>query len=205
MPPGDHAGETVARAEDDHGDPYPGEPASEREDRAYALTPTGADGLASEDPSKQVLAREAILERYKAVGHGLASVALTGVNRESDPGAMAMRLLGKTRFDGAVVALAHQVDLKLTRALTVGKRPVEGEAYPAAYALAQIGMPSVPWMSKNLAESDDETVRDRSAWVINTVLMGKKSAARVFLEDAIKEAQDDKQRDRLVAAREFFE
>jgi hypothetical protein len=66
-------------------------------------------------------------------------------------------------------------------------------------------MPSVPAMLKNLAESDDEKVRDRSALVINRVFVGKKAAARVFLEDAIKEAKDDKQRQRLEAARGLFE
>lgn len=121
------------------------------------------------------------------------------------PASVAVELLGDLRASEAVDVLARDAGWHPTGPGFGGRARTRDQTYLAAWSLAEIGMPSVPAMLRNLAESDDEDARDRSAWVINKVFMGKKAAARVFLEDAIKEAKHNRQRERLIAAREFFE
>jgi hypothetical protein len=176
-----------------------------REARAWARSLAGPDGVGSKESMKRLVARDRINEGYEALGNELMGLARQGDLHQDSSRITAMTILGRMRFSRAVAVLAPQVTARMEGDVIMMRLLSERDFFPAAGALADIGMPAVPAMLNNLAASDDETVRERSAWVINKALLGKKAAARVFLEDAIKEAKDDQARQRLVAARKFFE
>jgi hypothetical protein len=113
-----------------------------------------------------------------------------------DVKACAAYLLGQYRIAEAVQNLAAAITLDM--GFGIQKRERLWGQYPVVQALVQIGQPSVPYMVRNLEESDDAKMRELSLKVVRHVV-GPETAA-FLMKRAMEEQEDAEKRDRLNSA-----
>ncbi|HVM61681.1 MAG TPA: HEAT repeat domain-containing protein [Verrucomicrobiae bacterium] len=106
-------------------------------------------------------------------------------------------LLGEYRLPGATAKLSQAITLEANPRLN--DRQWFWDRYPAAEALARIGSPSIPAMTRNLEESDDKLARDLSLKVLCSV-EGDKEVVKLRLQRALDAQKDAKKQARLQSA-----
>lgn len=112
--------------------------------------------------------------------------------------------LGELRIPEAVDALAAKIMLRLdTRHIITLHLPTISSS-PVVEALIKIGIPSIPAMIRNLAESDDNQVRDLSLKVIYRI-EGDKDIVQLRLQKAMAAEKDSRKQARLQAALKLIE
>jgi HEAT repeat protein len=111
--------------------------------------------------------------------------------------------LGEMRATKAVDALAAQITLELPGfgppQGSLSEIEAEWNMLPSVEALVAIGSPSIPAMIRNLAESDDATVRKLSAHVLCRIDMDK-DVAKLRLQKASENETDPRKKARLQSA-----
>jgi len=111
--------------------------------------------------------------------------------------------LGVLRASEATDALADHITLSLlspgtaTGHMNIDLAP--WRALPAMHALHAIGTPSIPAVVRNLAESDNASVRELSLRALNNI-ENDKDIAMLRLQKALKAETDPKKQARLQAA-----
>lgn len=107
--------------------------------------------------------------------------------------------LGEMHFQQAVDMLATNITLCLdTSRISVDHLPIIA-GFPAKDALIKIGIPAIPAVIRNLAESDDAKVRELSLEVIERIDNDEDISA-LRLQKAIKAETDSQKQARLQVA-----
>jgi hypothetical protein len=122
----------------------------------------------------------------------LKNARLSGISRCG-----AAFYLGEMRFGGAADALAANIILDIGPQFTDHLTILMGT--PAANALIKIGVPSVPYVIRNLAESDDQKIRSESLRVLYRI-DDDKDITRFRLQKALSVQPDLTKKARLKSA-----
>jgi HEAT repeat protein len=107
-------------------------------------------------------------------------------------------LLGMFRMEHAAPHLARYIRLTDDKIEERGDDLWFWNRYPAADALVSIGLPSVPYLIDNLAESDDELIRKLSLDAI--IAIEGERFTKIVLVEALDKPRSNSQHKRLLAA-----
>jgi hypothetical protein len=116
--------------------------------------------------------------------------------------AFAAYRLGVLRAAEAAVSLAGRITFKL---IVAGSLHVQESPWwndPAASALIAIGVPAIPAVIQNLAESNDEAIRSKSRQVLIGIEGGDKDITALRLQKALNAEKNVPKRERLQKALE---
>jgi HEAT repeat protein len=142
------------------------------------------------------------IRHRKEIVQDLISIVRDPESSDSAKG-YAAYYLGVLRASEAVDALADHITLSLLKPGTAtGHMNIDlapWRALPAMHALHAIGTPSIPAVVRNLAESDDASVRELSLRALNNI-ENDKDIATLRLQKALKAETDPKKQARLQAA-----
>lgn len=127
---------------------------------------------------------------------GRTLIQRMNATRSKDVKACSAYLLGQYRIAEAAQDLAAAITLDMGFSKQK-KLPLWGQ-YPVVQALVEIGQPSVPYMIRNLEESDDAKIRELSLTVLRHVV-GPETAA-FLIRSAMEQQEDVENRDRLDSA-----
>ena len=105
-------------------------------------------------------------------------------------------LLGRHRMENSAQMLAKHLDLT-DHFYANNSQRLWGESSVVG-ALIRIGIPSIPFVIKNLATSDDKLVRERSLLILHAI--EDREIAAIRLGRAIHDEQDPTRKTRLEAA-----
>lgn len=112
------------------------------------------------------------------------------------PKCCAAYYLGEMRASEAVDSLANQITLE---PIVISHEPAYGYN-PPVDALVKIGTPSIPAVIRNLAESEDEKVREFSMAVLYLIDAGDKDIVQLRLQKALDAQTDAAKKARLQSA-----
>ncbi|MHC4500647.1 MAG: hypothetical protein ACYS21_16235 [Planctomycetota bacterium] len=178
--------------------------------------PVHVGELRSPDEKRREEAAEVIRKQQEQLVAGLVEIAGQEVPAAAAKGVteseyaqrhsryLAIGLLGDLRAREAVSVLTASIQFCGADIMVDGGFLELGEVYPAAGALAKIGMPSIDPTMKKLGMYDEEGLgRKLCCWVINKVLGHRLGKLRV--EMAVERARDAKVKKNLESALGYFE
>jgi hypothetical protein len=107
--------------------------------------------------------------------------------------------LGVLHATEAADSLATQITISAPRNGHLSDMEAPWNNEPAAQALRMIGVPAIPALIRNLAESDDAKTRETSLRILK-IIEGDKDVVRLRLQKALKAEKDSQKQARLQAA-----
>ncbi len=152
-------------------------------------------------PARDIASKKIIADRDKTIAQ-LEDVVTQDIDdpTKQDAAASAILLLGQMRANHAAPLLASHINFNPIKGRWKGQTfrpPTVFQQHPAYAALIQIGLPSVDALLDQAANTDDRK-NDPFADYVLTILLGQRPAI-ALINDAISEAQDEKQKQRLNA------